>query len=124
MRQCHLHPWIQAHHRVEPDASSVSNLGVGGFTSAGARSAGTLGAVTIRPSDMQRPMRTHLSTPSSAASSQAKIGSGTIAATNTSMVRLSRLRGIIPSINRFRDQPAAFRLTGRTSWPDGDHDEP
>jgi len=33
------------------------------------------------------------------------------------MVRLSRLRGIIPSINRFRDQPAAFRLTGRTSWP-------
>ena len=113
-------------HQVEPVASNASHPGVGGCIYVGARSAVTSGVVTSRWNDMQPHMRIRPVTPSSAASSEAKIGSGTIVRTSSSKVPNSHHRCTIRKTSPYQAQPAVFRPTGKSFWLDliGSHFDP
>jgi hypothetical protein len=109
-------PLIQKSHQAGQDAWSVSSLGAGGSTYGDARSAATLGAVTSRRCGMHLHMRAHRVTLSSAASSRARIGSGTTGPMTTWQGLGSLLRIIILSTNPCPDRLERSPQTGRSSW--------
>jgi len=88
---------------------------VGGFTSAGVRSAGILGVVTTRLANM--PPLTHARpvTPLSEASSRAKTGSGATPPMSSSRGPGLHRQSITPPINPYQDRPGVSLPIGGTS---------
>jgi hypothetical protein len=111
----------QRFHPVEPVAWSVSNLGVGGYTYGGVRSAGISDVATTPPAGTPRPTPAHRITRSSEVSNRVRTGSGTIRPTSTWMGRRSHRPSITPSTNPFPGRPEASPPTGSRFWPGEDH---
>jgi hypothetical protein len=75
-----------------------------------------LAVAITHPAGTRPPMRTRQGTLSFAASSQARIGSGTTEQTTTWKGLASLPRSIIPSINPCLDQPGGCPPTGKSFW--------